>query len=124
MITHADSDCKAVLVINATFDAAMVNRVSLLFSIDVDISLTLCSAKNHRKMMPFPVVKTCASVVTNCDRFSLQSGPDLSAAAELDFKPSPVSSQPCFTHYETRARIRFKPSGNSKVGLIAEFKLI
>lgn len=98
MITHADADGKAVLVINATFDRAMVDRVSLLFSIDVDIALTLCSAKNHRNMMPLPVVKTGASVVTNCDRFCLQSGPDLSSATELDFKPSPVSSQPCFTH--------------------------
>ncbi len=90
MITHADSDCKAVIVVNATFDHAMVNSGSLLFSIDVDISLTLCSAKNHRNMMPLPVVKTGPSVVTNCDRYSLQSGPDDTTATELDLKPNPV----------------------------------
>ncbi len=90
MIAHADSDCKAVLVVDATFDYSMVNGASLLFSIDVDISLTLCSAKNHRNMMPLPVGKTGPSVVTNCDRYSLQSGPDNATATELDFKPNPV----------------------------------
>ena len=71
MIAHADSNGQAFLVVNATVDHFLVYGVSFLLAINIDVSLTLGAAKDHRHMMPFVIVKPCPSVVTNCSRFSL-----------------------------------------------------
>nr|MCS5572319.1 hypothetical protein [Pseudomonadales bacterium] len=75
MIAHADSNGQAILVVNATFDLLLIYGVSFLLAVNIDVSLTLGAAKDHRHMMPFVIVKPTVSVVTNCSWSSLSAVP-------------------------------------------------